>query len=161
MTLIGQRFQNGRPPAPVIELSTELGVRPAGSTASAVLRTLAEAQLVTEAAGDGQAFLPARPLDAINAHHILQAMRGSGKDLPVDDPQAALAGIYGDFARIESAEQAAAEKISVLTLVRHLPAPLALLPPDSKVMPSAPKVSAHSHRRNRKNQWRGGARASS
>jgi len=136
MTLIGQRFQNGLPPAPGIELSTELGVP--SRLAQRVLRTLADAQLVTEAAGDGHAFLPARPLEAINAHHILQAMRGSGKDLPVDDQQAALAGIYGDFARIESAEQAAAEKISVLTLVRHLPAPLTLLTPGSEAPP--PKV---------------------
>ncbi len=136
MTLIGQRFQNGQPPAPIIELSTELGV-PSRLT-QRVLRTLADAQLVTEAAGDGHAFLPARPLEAINAHHILQAMRGSGKDLPVDDQQAALAGIYGDFARIEAAEQTAAEKISVLTLVRHLPAPLTLLTPASEE--PAPKV---------------------
>jgi len=136
MTLIGQRFQNGLPPAPIIELSAELGV-PSRLT-QRVLRTLADAQLVTEAAGDGHAFLPARPLEAINAHHILQAMRGSGKDLPVDDPQAARAGIYGDFARIEAAEQSAAEKISVLTLVRHLPAPLALLTPaDEEPAPKA------------------------
>jgi membrane protein len=136
MTLIGRRFASGLPPAPSIELSTELGV-PSRLT-QRVLRTLADAQLVTEAAGDGHAFLPARPLEAINAHHILQAMRGSGQDLPVGDQQAALAGIYGDFARIESAEQAAAEKISVLALVRHLPAPLTLLTPDSAA--PAPKA---------------------
>jgi membrane protein len=136
MTLIGQRFQNGLPPAPIIELSTELGV-PSRLT-QRVLRTLADAELVTEAAGDAHAFLPARPLDTINAHHILQAMRGSGKDLPMDDKHAALAGIYGDFARIESAEKAAAEKISVLTLVHHQPAPLTLLTSGSHQI--APKV---------------------
>jgi membrane protein len=136
MTLIGQRFQNGLPPAPIIELSTELGV-PSRLT-QRVLRTLADAQLVTEAAGDGHAFLPARPLEAINAHHILQAMRGSGKDLPGDDQQTALAGIYGDFARIEAAEQTAAENISVLALVRHLPATLTLFPPASAA--PAPKI---------------------
>jgi membrane protein len=124
MTLIGQRFQNGLPPARVIELSAELGV-PSRLT-QRVLRTLADAQLITQAACEGDAFMPARPLEAINAHHILCAMRtGSGKQLLVDNTPS-LAALYGDFAGIETAERVAAEKISVLTLVQHLPAPLTL-----------------------------------
>jgi hypothetical protein len=50
---------------------------------------------------------------------------GSGKQLLVDNTPC-LAALYGDFAGIEAAERAAAEKISVLTLVQHLPAPLTL-----------------------------------
>ena len=124
MTVLGQRFQNGLPPARVIELSTELGV-PSRLT-QRVLRTLADAQLITQAACEGDAFMPARPLEAINAHHILCALRtGSGKQLLVDNTPS-LAALYGDFAGIEAAERAAAEKISVLTLVQHLPAPLTL-----------------------------------
>ena len=129
MTLLGQRFQNGLPPARVLELSAELNIP--SRLAQRVLRILADAHLVTQAACEGDAFLPARPLDAINAHHVLRAMRaGAGRELLVDD-SADLAGIYGDFARIEAAERAAAEKISVLTLVRHLPAPLTLATPPS------------------------------
>ena len=139
MTLLGQRFQNGQPPARVIELSTDLGV-PSRLT-QRVLCTLAEAQLVRQAAGEGDAFVPARPLESINAHHILRAMRaGAGKELLVDDT-AAMTGIYGDFARIEAAERAAAEKISVLTLVQHLPAPLTLLSPESReAITEAPQI---------------------
>ena len=124
MTLLGQRFQNGLSPAPVAELSAELGV-PSRLT-HRILRTLAAAHLVTEVAGDENAYIPARPLDTITAHHILLALRtGSGRELLVEDAPA-LAGIYGDFARIEAAERAASEKISVLTLVQHLPAQFSL-----------------------------------
>jgi membrane protein len=124
MMLLGQRFQNGLPPARVLELSTELGI-PSRLT-QRVLRTLADAQLITQAACEGDAFMPARPLETINAHHILCALRtGSGKQLLVDNTPS-LAALYGDFAGIEAAERAAAEKISVLTLVQHLPAPLTL-----------------------------------
>jgi hypothetical protein len=137
MTLLGQRFQNGQPPVQVIELSTELSI-PSRLT-HRVLQTLSDAHLVTQAACEGAAYVPARPLDTITAHHILRALRaGAGKELLPDDTSE-LAGIYGDFARIEAAERAAAEKISVLTLVRHLPAPLTLLPAQSgDVITNAP-----------------------
>jgi membrane protein len=129
MTLLGQRFQNGLPPAPVVELSAELGV-PSRLT-QRILRTLAAAQLVTEAAGEENAYIPARPLDKINAHHILSALRtGTGRELLVDNGSA-LAGIYGDFARIEAAECAASEKITVLALVQHLPTQFTLETPKS------------------------------
>ena len=128
MTLLGQRFQNGLSPAPIAELSAELGV-PSRLT-HRILCTLAAAHLVTEVAGDESAYIPARPLDAITAHHILLALRtGSGRELLVEDAHT-LAGIYGDFARIEAAERAASEKISVLTLVQHLPAQFSLATPE-------------------------------
>jgi hypothetical protein len=128
MTLLGQRFQDGLSPAPVAELSAELGV-PSRLT-HRILRTLAAAHLVTEVAGDENAYIPARPLDTITAHHILLALRtGSGRELLVEDSPT-LAGIYGDFARIEAAERAASEKISVLTLVQHLPAQFSLATPE-------------------------------
>jgi membrane protein len=124
MTLLGQRFQNGLPPASVVQLSDELGVP--SRLAQRILRTLAAAKLVTEVAGDEGAYAPARPLEMITAHDILSALRtGSGRELPVGRTPA-LAAIYGDFARIEAAERAASEKISVQALVQHLPAQLTL-----------------------------------
>jgi membrane protein len=127
MTLIGQRFQNGLKPASVIQLATELGV-PSRLTQQ-VLRTLAGAHLVTEVGGVETAYVPARPLDTINAHHILVALRsGSGRELPVME-QPALAEIYGEFARIEDAERVAAEKISMLALALRMPAQPAIEAP--------------------------------
>ncbi len=114
MTCLGQRFLNGMCPATVPQISMELGV-PSRLTQS-VLRTLATTRLVTEVTGTEAAFVPARPLDAINTFDILMAMRtGTGQELPVSDAPE-LAGIYGEFARIEQAERNAASGISLLVL---------------------------------------------
>ena len=130
MTALGQRFQNGLRPVTVGQLSLELGI-PSRLTQS-VLRTLTATRLVTEVAGTEAAFVPARPLDAINAYDILQAMRtGTGQELPLRD-EPALAGIYGEFARIEKAEREAASSISMLALV-HRPAQVALGEPKPAV----------------------------
>jgi len=127
MTGLGERFQNGRPAATVHQLSLELGI-PSRLTQS-VLRTLTATRLVTEVAGAEAAFVPARPLDAINAYDILLAMRtGTGQELPLRD-EPALAGIYGEFARIEQAERAAASSISMLALVNRPPVSATLAAP--------------------------------
>jgi membrane protein len=129
MTCIGQRFQRGLPPVTIQEISTELGIPT--RLAQQVLHTLLAAQLVTETAGAESAYAPARPLEAINAHHILQAMRtGSGQDLPSHD-EPVRAEVYGEFARIEEAERQAAESVTMLTLVNHAQARLEIAPPSA------------------------------
>jgi len=120
MTCVGQRFQRGRPPATLQEISTELGIP--SRLAQQVLQTLLTARLVTEAAGAEPAYIPARPLDAINAHHVLHAMRaGFGQELPRQD-EPARAEVYGEFTRIEEAERQAASAVTMLALVNRLPA---------------------------------------
>ena len=145
MTCLGQRFQNALPPATVGEMSVELAV-PSRLTQQ-VLRTLAAAHLVTEVAGAENSYLPARPLETINAHDILLALRsGHGQELPVNTAPA-LAEIYGEFARIEEAERRAASAISLLALVQRMPAQntLAAPVPMEKQIAAAPadeKISA-------------------
>ena len=118
MTCLGQRFQSGQPPATVPEISTELGV-PSRLTQS-ILRTLAATRLVSEVVGAEAAFVPARPLDAINVCDVLIAMRtGTGQELPMSGAPE-LAGIYGEFARIEQAERAAAAGVSLLALANRV-----------------------------------------
>jgi len=127
MTVLGQHFQNGLPPVSVDEISNELGVP--SRLAQQIFHTLAVAHLVTEVSGAETAYVPARALDRINAHDILTALRtANGRELPVDDASV-LAGIYGEFTRIEAAERAAAEKISLLALAQREPAPKALPAP--------------------------------
>ena len=127
MTSLGQRFQNGLRPATVFQLSTELGI-PSRLTQS-VLRTLAYTQLVTEVAGVESAYVPARPLETINAYDILRALRtGTGQELPLRD-EPALAEIYGEFTRIEKAEREAASTISLLALANRVPLRVALAEP--------------------------------
>jgi membrane protein len=138
MTSLGQRFQNSQRPATVTQLSAELGI-PSRLTQS-VLRVLAHMGLVTEVAGAESAFVPARPLEAINAYDILQAMRtGSGQELPLCG-EAVLTEIYGEFARIEKAEREAASAISMLMLARLAPAPAVLAAPKMARAENAPAV---------------------
>lgn len=143
MTSLGQRFQNGRRPATVFQLSTELGI-PSRLTQS-VLHTLAFKELVTEVTGAEAAFVPARPLETINAYDILLAMRtGTGQELPLRE-EAALSEIYGEFARIEQAERATASTISLLALANRVPPRPALAAPEivarEKQIPAVKPVS--------------------
>ena len=119
MTLVGQRFQNGLPPATVQQISTGLAIP--SRLVQQVLRTLLAARLVTEVAGAEAGYLPARPLDTINAYQILHALRtGSGQELPMHD-EPALAQVFGEFARIEAAERQAASSVTMLALVNRTP----------------------------------------
>ncbi len=139
MTCLGQRFQNGLRPATVPHISAELGV-PSQLTQS-VLRTLAATRLVTEVTGAEAAFVPARPLDAINAYDILIAMRtGTGQELPLRE-EPALAEIYGEFARIEQAERNAAAGISLLALASRIAPRAALTEPENDA-PEKPAFTA-------------------
>jgi membrane protein len=135
MTCLGQRFQQGLRPATVLQLSTELGV-PSRLTQS-VLRTLTQKELVLESAGAEAGFAPARPLDGINAYDILVAMRtGAGQELPLLEA-AGLAEVYGEFARIEQAECAAASAITLRMLVNRLPQNAALPAAKAETAPAA------------------------
>ena len=126
MTCIGQRFQLGRPPVTMQEISVELGVPT--KLAQQVLQTLLAARLVVETNGGESAYAPARPLEAINAHHILTAMRGGGQELLSRD-EPVRAEIFGEFARIEEAEKNAASAITMLALVNRAQAHLEISPP--------------------------------
>ncbi len=119
MTCIGQRFQRNQPSVTLQEISAELDIP--GRLAQQVLQTLLTARLVTEVAGAEPAYAPARPLDAINVHDVLLAMRaGGGQDLSVRDGPVRTE-VYGEFARIEEAERQAASAVTVLALVNRLP----------------------------------------
>ena len=127
MTCVGQRFYLGQCPATVPQISVELGV-PSRLTQS-VLRILAAKQLVSEVIGAEAAFTPARPLDAINAYDILNAMRtGTGQELPMSGAPE-LAEIYGEFARIENAERNAALGVTLLALASRTSPPATLAEP--------------------------------
>jgi membrane protein len=124
MTYIGQRFQHGLPPVSIQEISAHLGIPT--RLVQQVLQTLLAARLVAEtptAAGE-PAYLPARPLDTINAHHVLLAMRtGIGQEFYAGN-EPARAEVYGEFARIEEAEQQAAASVTMLALVNRTQARL-------------------------------------
>jgi len=135
MTCIGQRFQRGLPPLSSQEMSDELSIP--SRLVQQVLQTLIAAHLVIEVSGIEPAYTPGRPLEQINAHHILQAMRARGQELltrhePVREE------VYGEFARIQEAEKFAASSITMLALVHRADARLELAPvpaPEKAALP--------------------------
>lgn len=140
MTCIGQRFHRGLPPVTLREISAELGVP--GKLAQQVLHTLLAAHLVVEVAGLENGYAPARPLEAINTHHILLAMRAAqGQELDTRD-EPVRAEVLGEFARIQAAEKEAASRVTMLALVTRAQARLELAPPAaSEARAEAPQIS--------------------
>jgi membrane protein len=117
MTYIGSKFQAGQPPATIQELSTALGIPT--RLAQQVLQPLLTAHLITENTSEENSFSPARPLEAINAHHILRAMRSGNGDETATRDEPVRAEVLGEFARIETAEREAASQISLHDLVHR------------------------------------------
>jgi membrane protein len=126
MTCIGQRFQRGLPPLTSQEMAEELCIP--SRLVQQVLQTLIAAHLVIEIAGAEPAYTPARPLEQITAHHILQAMRARGQELLTRD-EPVREEVYGEFARIQDAEKKAASTVTMLALVHRADARLELAPP--------------------------------
>jgi membrane protein len=126
MTCIGQRFQRGLPLASVPEMSKELGIP--SKLIQQVMNTLLSARLVVEVARDESSYAPARPIENINAHHVLMAMRATqGQELITRD-EPGREEVYGEFARIQEAEKQVASAVSILTLVNRAQARLELSP---------------------------------
>ena len=126
MTCIGQRFQRGLPPPSSQEMSDELCIP--SRLVQQVLQTLIAAHLVIEVSGTESAYTPGRPLEQINAHHVLQAMRARGQELLTRD-EPVREEVYGEFARIQEAEKQAASTITMLAMVHRADARLELAPP--------------------------------
>jgi membrane protein len=117
MTYIGQRFFRGDPPSNVVEIGKDLGVPT--RLVSQIMQTLCVARLVVEVAGPESAYVPSRPLETINCHDILLAMRASqGQELATRDEPTRLE-VYGEFNRIQEAERQAAGAVSLLALVNR------------------------------------------
>ena len=127
MTCIGQRFQLGLPSVTLPEISSELGIPT--QLIEQVLETLVLARLVVEVSAAEPAYAPARPLEAINCHHILLALRAlQGQELVTRD-EPVRAEVYGEFARIQAAEKVAASRVTVLALVNRAQARLEIAAP--------------------------------
>jgi len=127
MTCIGQRFERGLPPVTVPEMSRELGIP--SKLIQQVLQTLLAARLVVEVSGGEAGYTPARPLDAINCHHILLAMRATQGQELVTREEPVREEVFGEFARIQAAEKEAASSVTMLALVNRAQARLKLVPP--------------------------------
>lgn len=127
MTCIGQRFHQGQPPATIREISTDLGIP--SKLVQQIMRTLLAAGLVVEVAGPESGYSPARPLETINCHHILLAMRATHGQEPATRDEPVRVEVLGEFARIQAAEKEAAASMTMLALVNRAQTRLALAAP--------------------------------
>jgi membrane protein len=124
MTCLGQRFSRGLPAPTVEEISDTLGIP--GRLVQQVLSTLIAGRLAVEVSGTEVAYAPARPLESINAHHVLQAMRAvQGQELVTRD-EPVRAEVYGEYSRIQEAEKEVASRVTVQVLVDRAQARLNL-----------------------------------
>jgi membrane protein len=117
MTYVAQRFLSGHAPEGVNEFSAVLGVptRLLGH----ILRPLQEARLLVEVIGNETAYTPARPLDQITVHDIMQALRaGQGLELETkEDPSRSL--VRNRFDRVSDAEREVARVLTLEMLARE------------------------------------------
>ncbi len=139
MTCIGQHFHHGLPPATVGQMSRELGIP--SKLVQQVLQTLLAARLVVEISGPEAGYAPARPLDTINCHHLLLAMRATQGQELVTREEPVRAEVLGEFARIQAAEKEAAATVSILALVNRAQARLEFKAPTA-MTPTATATNA-------------------
>lgn len=120
MACIGWRFQRGLPAATMTEIAAQLAVPT--RVVQQVLQVLAASQVVVEAAGAEIGYVPARPLESVTCHDILQALRtGQGQE-PVTSDEPARAEVYGEFQQILEAERKAAAAVTLLMMVNRVAA---------------------------------------
>jgi membrane protein len=117
MTVVGQRHLRGETPGSVVELGAELGVP--SRLVRQIMETLAAARLLVEVAGPESSYVPARLMETITCHDILQAMRAAqGQELATRD-EPTRTEVYGEFERIQEAERRAASAVTMLALAHR------------------------------------------
>jgi membrane protein len=117
MQCVGQRFLRGERAATVPEMADALVVP--SRLVQQIMQTLLTAGLIVEVNGQETAYSPARPLENINCHHILLALRaGHGQELATRD-DSARAEVFGEFEKILEAERKAASGVTVLAMVNR------------------------------------------
>lgn len=117
MTCVGQRFLQGETPVGIVQMASDLCIPT--RLVQQVMQTLAGARLVVETAGADPAYLPARPLETITCHDVLQALRATnGYELATRD-EPLRNELYGEFSRIEDAERNAASSLTMLALAHR------------------------------------------
>jgi membrane protein len=115
MAMVAQRFDIGGRPPTLLEISARLGVP--SRLVGRVIQPLCEIGLVhTVAVGNDDGYAPARPLEAITCHDIINGLRCTGAYLETRDDTSRQI-ICGEFERIYEAERERAAPITLKQLV--------------------------------------------
>lgn len=114
MVEIARRFMAGEKPATGVALSELLGVptRLAGK----ILQSLVSAQLLAESQPGEIAYLPARSLEKITCHDVLDALRTSGNSSVTTRDDAMRDQVRGHYERFQEAEKSAADNVTLASL---------------------------------------------
>lgn len=119
MTLIAQCFLRGEKPPGVNAIASTLSVP--SRLVSRIMQPLLEAKLIVEVMDREVLYSPARPLNQITAHDVLQALRtGQGMELETRD-DALRQRVRGEFELIAQAERGAGEAVTLETLAKTEP----------------------------------------
>jgi membrane protein len=117
MTRVCQHFLRGEIPPSATQLSNALAVP--SRLVRQIMQTLCTARLVVETSGPETGFSPARPLDQITCHDVLDALRAShGQELSTRDEPTRME-ILGEFHRIQEAERKVAASVTMLALANR------------------------------------------
>ena len=84
-----------------------------------LVQTLEHARLLIEAGNHANGLTPARPLEQITAHHILQALRAGQGQEPATTEDALRGIVRSEFDRIGDAERAVAGNVTLKELVER------------------------------------------
>ena len=116
MTQVARLFSCGEKPPTVPQLAHSLGVP--SKLVAQLLGVLLKARLAVEVIDDDTGYVPARPIDAITAQDIIQAIRvGTGQELETHD-DGMLSQVRGEFERIYGAEKDVAVGVTLGGLVK-------------------------------------------
>lgn len=121
MVEIARRFQAGEPPASGTVLSETLGV-PTRLTGR-ILASLTSGRLLAESGQGGMTYLPARPLEQITCHDVLQALRTARNGGVATREDATREQVRQQCERIQAAEKAAAADVTLASLAAKATVP--------------------------------------
>lgn len=129
MTQIAQRFQTGEPPPTVEGMASRLGVPT--RLVSQILKALFDAKLIVEVTDVSTRYTPARPLQHITAHDVVDALRsGQGQHLDACK-QTAGAAVQEELERVQQAEREVAARVTLEDLAHRATSTPAISQPDS------------------------------
>jgi membrane protein len=118
MALIAQRFDIAARPPSLLEISTRLGVP--SRLVGRVIQPLCESSLIHAVAiGNEEGYAPARPLEAITCHDIINTLRSTGGQLDTRE-DASRPLICAEFERIYEGERERAAAVTLKELVTRM-----------------------------------------
>jgi membrane protein len=118
ITEIARRFSAGERPVGASALSNRLGIPP--KLASTLLKSLADARLVTGTSGPEAAYVPARPIEQISVHSVLIALRtANGEDL-VTAEDSLRDVVRSELTAVRLAESDRADDLTLADLVKKV-----------------------------------------